>query len=223
MQNFHKDWQVETQGQIYEAEFEELLQWIAEGAVLPTDRVRRGNLRWLPAEKVPELYNFFNSNSVSAVLSAPSVVITTSNFVPGGEQSLDQPAFPFESPGEAEVWFDGAARVCYRHEDWEAAFACDICKKFFCRNCPNSYGGVKLCPLCGGLSRPADEAVDVHKSIGAIYKPYSRLAEEAADSRKSKAAGTEVPIYRDPVILIMIAVLFSSILGAAFFLFYTAK
>lgn len=56
MRDLSGDWQVEVQGQIYVADFEELKQWIAEGAVLPSDRVKRGELRWLAAEKVPELH-----------------------------------------------------------------------------------------------------------------------------------------------------------------------
>lgn len=54
-------WQVEVGGQIYEASFEELAQWIDEGALLPLDKVRRGNLRWIEAQKVPGLRTFFNN------------------------------------------------------------------------------------------------------------------------------------------------------------------
>ena len=45
--NSHNTWQVFAQDRIFEAEYEELIQWIKEGAVLPEDKVRRGNLRWL--------------------------------------------------------------------------------------------------------------------------------------------------------------------------------
>jgi hypothetical protein len=57
--NQQEIWQVEVQGQIYEANFEELTVWIAEGALLREDKVRRGNLRWLEAGKIPALYGFF--------------------------------------------------------------------------------------------------------------------------------------------------------------------
>src|SRR5689334_19349066 len=54
-------WQVEVNGQIYEANFKELSEWIAEGALLKQDKVRRGNLRWLEAGKIPLLHGFFNA------------------------------------------------------------------------------------------------------------------------------------------------------------------
>ena len=53
MENTSELWQAEVNGQIYEASFEELAQWIQEGALLPQDKVRRGNLRWIEAQKVP--------------------------------------------------------------------------------------------------------------------------------------------------------------------------
>jgi hypothetical protein len=67
-------WQVEVNGQIYEANFEELTQWIAEGALLPQDKVKRGNLRWLEAGKIPTLYGFFNATEPGV---SPPVLTTT--------------------------------------------------------------------------------------------------------------------------------------------------
>ena len=61
MENTSELWQAEVNGQIYEASFEELAQWIQEGALLPQDKVRRGNLRWIEAQKVPTLYGYFNA------------------------------------------------------------------------------------------------------------------------------------------------------------------
>ncbi len=45
MQGTQNNWQVKAQGKIYEAEYEELKQWIAEGAILLSNQVKRGNLR----------------------------------------------------------------------------------------------------------------------------------------------------------------------------------
>lgn len=59
MENQTEMWQTEVNGQIYETSFEELTKWIAEGSLLPQDKVRRGNLRWLEANKVPALHRFF--------------------------------------------------------------------------------------------------------------------------------------------------------------------
>lgn len=51
-------WQVQVDDTIYSAELNEVIEWINEGAVLPDHKVRRGNLRWLPADKVPELFPY---------------------------------------------------------------------------------------------------------------------------------------------------------------------
>lgn len=73
--NPNEIWQVDVGGQVYEASLAELTQWITEGSLLPQDRVRRGNLRWLDAIKVPTLYGFFNAKELGI---APPPLITTS-------------------------------------------------------------------------------------------------------------------------------------------------
>ena len=59
--DYQEIWQVDAGGQIYEARFEEMAQWIFEGSLLPQDMVKRGNLRWIEARKVPALMQFFNA------------------------------------------------------------------------------------------------------------------------------------------------------------------
>lgn len=59
-------WQVDAGGEIYEAEFGELAQWIFEDALLPQDKVRRGNLRWIEARKVPILSGYFKDRENGA-------------------------------------------------------------------------------------------------------------------------------------------------------------
>src|SRR5215216_6960939 len=54
-------WQVEVGGQVYEAPFAELGDWIGEGSLQPDDKVRKGNLRWIEARRVPGLVPFFNA------------------------------------------------------------------------------------------------------------------------------------------------------------------
>ena len=56
-------WQVEVGGQVYEAPFRELGDWIGEGSLLPDDKVRKGNLRWIEARLVPPLVPFFNAKA----------------------------------------------------------------------------------------------------------------------------------------------------------------
>lgn len=54
-------WQAEVLGQIYDTNFIGIAGWINEGAIQPSDRVRRGNLRWIEAGKVPAFLPFFNA------------------------------------------------------------------------------------------------------------------------------------------------------------------
>lgn len=167
MRDLSGDWQVEVQGQIYVADFEELKQWIAEGAVLPSDRVKRGELRWLAAEKVPELHNLFDWESINNAASHNDSATEFTDV---------QPPFATDMAEEIPEW--STEKVCHLHGFSDAVYACDVCRKYFCKTCPKSYGGtVRLCPLCDSLCRAADEPVDEHKSVGAINKPYSRVDE----------------------------------------------
>jgi hypothetical protein len=219
MQSLQKDWFVESQGQIFEADLEELKQWIAEGAVLPSDRVKRGNLRWLAAEKVPELYTFFNSNDFTP---EPSVIAETniSRFNNGDFQTQ----FAFANSVEEAALQTEAEKVCFSHKDFEAVFICDVCKTFFCKTCPNSYGTVKVCPLCSGLCRPADEAADIHKSIGAINKPYIKIEANIDNHRKPNqnpagiSTAGQKTFNRNLLALVLAAVVFSLISTAYFIL-----
>jgi hypothetical protein len=60
--DYKEVWQIDAGGQIFEASFEEMAQWIFDGSLLPQDMVKRGNLRWIEARKVPALLKFFNAN-----------------------------------------------------------------------------------------------------------------------------------------------------------------
>lgn len=83
--NPNEIWQVDVSGQIYEASLAELTEWIAEGSLLPGDRVRRGNLRWLDAIKVPSLYGFFNAKELG--IAPPTLAVTTIDASEVGETS----------------------------------------------------------------------------------------------------------------------------------------
>src|SRR5215207_1417278 len=52
-------WEVETHDGVYQADLPTLKQWVAEGLVLPTDRVRKGALKWIEAERAPMLRRVF--------------------------------------------------------------------------------------------------------------------------------------------------------------------
>jgi hypothetical protein len=180
--NMQEIWQVEVGGQIYEANFEELAQWIAEGALLPHDKVRRGNLRWISAEKVPSLYGFFNAKELGI---APPVVTTstgaatvaetppatqnfaaTQNFVPSNETVAAPPAAQNQTPStnfqaaptqnfQPEFIAPQPQNFCLIHTDTEPMFVCDGCGNAYCKACPKSFGGtVKVCPMCGAMCKP---------------------------------------------------------------------
>ena len=56
-------WTVDVSGQTYDASMDDLIQWIDEGALLSGDKVRRGNLRWIEAGKVPQLIPYFEAKA----------------------------------------------------------------------------------------------------------------------------------------------------------------
>lgn len=87
MTNASEVWQVEANGQIYETNFAELAEWIGEGSLLPEDKVRRGNLRWLTAGKVPLLSEFFNAKE----LGIPAPLLPTSNDAAQSAENLPPP------------------------------------------------------------------------------------------------------------------------------------
>lgn len=95
MQDTQNNWQVKAQGKIYEADYEELKQWIAESAVLLFDQVKRGNLHRLSIERVPELAEIVNSDDLIAskgVSSAEEVIETNCKI-----QILRKPSFTRQS------------------------------------------------------------------------------------------------------------------------------
>jgi hypothetical protein len=79
-------WQVDVSGKIYEAGLDELKQWVIEGAVLPSDKIRRGNLRWLEAGRVPLLNGVFNQRPAE---NPPQVQTNTTQFTPTGSPQIN--------------------------------------------------------------------------------------------------------------------------------------
>src|ERR1041384_1231175 len=80
MENVQDPWQVEANGKVFDTNLDEIKTWIEEGSVLRMDRVRKGNLRWIEAGKVPALMPFFNARERGPV-SQP--VVTTTDVKPG--------------------------------------------------------------------------------------------------------------------------------------------
>lgn len=169
-------WQVEVNGQIYETNFEELTQWIFEGAVLREDKVKRGNLRWLEAGKNPKLLNFFNAKD----LNIPPEIVTTTNspLVENGSEAPNlnpletqnfenreysqhsvqvQEQEAFGAVNEVNAYVKLNPNACAIHQDVEPFYICESCENKFCKACPKRYSSVKTCPMCGSFCRPLDQ------------------------------------------------------------------
>ena len=175
-------WQIDVNGQIYEAPFDEMAQWIAEGSLLRGDMVRKGSLRWIEAGRVPTLIQFFNAMEAGNPI-LPVVIVgddnpQTSNFQPAAAPPMPAPAFepaaqlfssfepaiPVEPPPDLNPPSPPPPPVlqpgmCVMHSDIPAVYQCDTCGNGFCKACPNSYGGtVKICPFCGAMCRSIEAA-----------------------------------------------------------------
>ena len=168
-------WHVDVQNRIYEARYEEVIEWIKEGAILPEDKVRRGNLRWLSASKFPEFNRYFlPSETDGAFFTAPvgsggetREVLT--HFQTGG---VANPSAPTKTSGQSQINVSYQRQnavidqqcltppivdstdsmVCSVHPERERYYICQICKIIFCKDCPHSFGSsVKICLDCGGM------------------------------------------------------------------------
>lgn len=149
-------WHVEANGEVFETNFDEMANWIAAGSLLRIDRVRKGNLRWIEAGKVPALTDFFNAKDASE--PTKPVITTTHTEILGVAPTPEAGAAgggTNETNGEAEIRrtaSGGAENACAVHADAAAAYVCETCANSFCKACPNSYGGtVKICPFCGAM------------------------------------------------------------------------
>ena len=94
-------WQVESGGQIFETNFAELTTWINESSLLRIDRVRKGNLRWIEAGKVPSLAAVFNAKESGE--PPPPPVITLTKLGPTslpGESTRNPPNYAPVTPSE---------------------------------------------------------------------------------------------------------------------------
>lgn len=178
-------WQIEVNGQVYEASFAEMADWIADGALQPEDKVRRGNLRWIEARKVPTLVPFFNSKANGS--PSPAVVISTTDAssptqdvfaevarqhdyvahdTGNGGVVVERVIQPVGSSTNQRPQLDNIdPNRCANHFDRDAAFVCQSCDRPACRECVNKFGSsVAVCSVCGGLCKSrADLEADQRK------------------------------------------------------------
>lgn len=187
-------WQVEVAGKIYDAAFDELPEWIAEGSLLPGDKVRKGNLRWAPARSVPRLLPFFNAKERGEPMP---VIVTTSkpepapagavapeqlNSIATADASQYVVAGSVTPPVITPVSEQVSGNMCRNHAGTEAAFRCGTCQGSYCKACPRSYGGsVRICPDCGELCKPIGGTDLRLSSASAVSSGYAKESFGFAD------------------------------------------
>ena len=166
-------WRVSTPEGIFEADLDTLKQWIAEGCVLPTDKVCKGSLSWIEAGRVPKLKGAFSGEP------APVPEPTFETFV---ESSPDFTNHPSQTPAST-AWVEPATDVtsqstgaCHNHPEADPAYVCRMCGEVFCKDCPKFVSSkIAVCPLCGDLCRE-----------------YQKVREKAARAEfQSSGFGTE--------------------------------
>jgi uncharacterized RDD family membrane protein YckC len=87
-------WKVSVNGQVYDADFETLKQWVAQGSVGPTDQIYKEGMGWLEARSVPVLRDFF-APPPSAASPPPSFGGPTYNQSPPGyDQGYGKSQYP---------------------------------------------------------------------------------------------------------------------------------
>lgn len=70
-------WQLMTREGVYQADLPTLKQWVAEGLVLPTDKVRKGALNWIEAGRAPSLRRVFSGEEVPEPAQEPAAAAAT--------------------------------------------------------------------------------------------------------------------------------------------------
>ena len=151
-----EQWRVSTYEGIFETDLQTLRQWILEGAVLPSDKVSKGNLNWIDAGRVPKLKGAFNGEATD-----PTPEQTTPTTSEGGWQT--PPPFVEQqrsSTAQVKTSVKGAlSNSCYNHPQVAPKYVCRVCATTFCAECPKFVGGSKvaICTECGDLCRNYQE------------------------------------------------------------------
>ncbi len=193
-----EQWQVEAEGRIFDTTFDEMIVWIREGSLLPQDKVRKGNLRWIEASKVPSLNSVFNA--AASGIDLPPPVVTVSAPVET-VSSLVEP--PISLPLADQHVPAAATDSCSIHPDQEPKYSCQSCSSLFCKACPKSFGGsVKICPNCGALC----EAIGNPEPV--TYRPVSHSTPVGSFGFGDFAAAFAYP-FRFKTSLFFGAVMFS--------------
>lgn len=179
----NETWQVMCADGTFETDLAGLKEWVAEGHILPTDKVRKGNLRWIEAGRAPVLREAFYTSSAGPGQSA-SAVVAVSDAVPVSA-ALPPPPAGIRNAGFAEESFQANAVAehpeqsyqeqsyeafdsfvetralhasdCYYHVGAPPKYICGSCATTFCADCPRFTSRIAICTLCGELCKPYEE------------------------------------------------------------------
>jgi uncharacterized membrane protein len=141
-------WRVQTAEGVFEADLPTLKLWIAEGAVLPTDKVSKGSLNWIDAGRAPMLRAAFSGERPVpvAVVNEPTA---TGEHYPA--DPVVAPSYVAEAPKAANT------NACQVHPDNSPSYLCTGCEALLCSDCPRVVSRTPLCPLCGELCKSYEE------------------------------------------------------------------
>lgn len=142
-------WRVSTPEGIFETDLETLKQWIAEGCVIPTDKVCKGNLSWIEAGRVPKLKGAFNGEVTPAQTPVSNSYETLAESPSSIPPSHSTPATDRVEP--ATVIAPSNTSACQNHPEADPEYVCRRCGGIFCRACPKFTTKVAVCPSCGDL------------------------------------------------------------------------
>ena len=159
-------WRVSTVEGVFETDLETLKQWIAEGCVLPTDKVSKGSLNWIDAGRAPMLRAAFSGEAIP-VVPAPADSNQTQPAWQAAPPSAEGTFEPRSSeragsdvaPASPAPLAGAPANACYNHAESKPGYQCRMCGALLCESCPKFVGGSKIpiCPLCGDLCNPYEQ------------------------------------------------------------------
>jgi uncharacterized RDD family membrane protein YckC len=87
-------WKAQVNGQVYDADFETLKQWVAQGSVGPTDQVYKEGLGWSEARNIPVLRDLFAPPSPPPSFGGPAYPSSGYNQPYGGTPSPGPVSYP---------------------------------------------------------------------------------------------------------------------------------
>jgi hypothetical protein len=157
-------WQVLINGEEYEADLDTLRQWIVEGSVRPTDKVRRTGLTWIDAGRAPALRSVFlsaeppdlryGSPRAGGLESPGAAHHATGDFYSpysGSTANLDTSQPLYGAPPAPAIF------GCYYHPGVVPACVCMGCGSGFCKGCRKLVNNITICAVCGSLCKPYEE------------------------------------------------------------------